>query len=78
MEIHPMTAKMDLLNEVKANSPRFWDDESFDAPTFYTAMEGIREKKPRGCSWSLGRRMTGPTRGTMESFWNPRIAWTAT
>jgi hypothetical protein len=54
MEIRPMTAKMDLLNEVKANSPRFWDDESFDAPTFYTAMEYIREKKPRVVFLSLG------------------------
>lgn len=54
MEIRPMTATMDLLNEVKANSPRFWDDESFDAPTFYTAMEYIREKKPRVVFLSLG------------------------
>jgi hypothetical protein len=54
MLIKPMTTRMELLNEVKANSPRYWDDESFDAPTFYTALEYIREKKPRVVFLSLG------------------------
>jgi hypothetical protein len=54
MQMHPMTPRMEVLNEVKASSPRFWEDESFDAPTFYTAMEYIREKKPRVVFLSLG------------------------
>lgn len=75
MEIRPMTAKMDLLNEVKANSPRFWDDESFDAPTFYTAMEYIREKKPRVVFYRWERRTTGRMRATMGSIWSRRTGW---
>jgi len=54
MQIHPMTARMEQLNEIKANSPREWEDESFDAPTFYTALEYLQEKKPRVVFLSLG------------------------
>jgi hypothetical protein len=50
----PMTPRLELLNEWKAESPRIWDDEPFDAPVFYTAMEYIREKKPRVVFLSLG------------------------
>ncbi len=50
----PMTDRMQLLNDLKANSPREWEDESFDAPTFYTAMEYIRVEKPRVVFLSLG------------------------
>src|SRR5215472_8244063 len=39
MEMSPMTDRMRLLNELKSDSPKVWDDESFDAPTFYTALE---------------------------------------
>jgi hypothetical protein len=54
LEMTPMTDRMRLLNELKRDSPRVWEDESFDAPTFYTAMEYIREKKPRVVFLSLG------------------------
>lgn len=50
----PMTDRMTMLNDIKANSPRMWEDETFDAPTFYTAMEYIRAKKPRVIFLSLG------------------------
>jgi hypothetical protein len=43
--ITPMTDRMRMLNDIKANSPREWEDEAFDAPVFETAMEYIREKK---------------------------------
>ena len=49
-----MTDRMRLLNELKSDSPKVWDDESFDAPTFYTALEYIREKRPRVVFLSLG------------------------
>jgi hypothetical protein len=52
--ITPMTSRLELLNQWKAESPRIWDDEPFDAPTFYTAMEYIKEKKPRVLFLSLG------------------------
>lgn len=50
----PMTPRLELVNEMKAGAPRIWDDESFDAPTFETAMEYIRAKKPRVLFLSLG------------------------
>ena len=54
LEMSPMTARMETLNEIKRDTPRMWEDESFDAPTFYTAMEYIRTKKPRVVFLSLG------------------------
>ena len=52
--IEPMTPELGLLNQVKARSPRIWDDEVFDAPTFYTAMEYLKSKQPRVLFLSLG------------------------
>lgn len=50
----PMTSRMELLNSFKAETPQVWDGEPFDAPTFYTAMEYIKEKQPRVLFLSLG------------------------
>ncbi len=50
----PSTPAIDLLNQVKAGAPRIWDDEVFDAPTFLTAMEYVKLKKPRVLYISLG------------------------
>ena len=50
----PMTPRPELLNQWKNESPRVWDDEPFDAPAFYTAMEYLRAKKPRVMFLSLG------------------------
>jgi Type I phosphodiesterase / nucleotide pyrophosphatase len=50
----PMTPRLELLNAWKAETPQVWDGEPFDAPTFNTAMEYIREKKPRVLFLSLG------------------------
>jgi hypothetical protein len=48
------TPKLELLNSLKAETPRVWDDEPFDAIPFYTAMEYLKEKKPRILYLSLG------------------------
>jgi len=50
----PMTPQMERLNGWKADTPQVWDGEPFDAPVFNTAMEYIREKKPRVMFLSLG------------------------
>ena len=50
----PMTPRMEFLNSWKAETPQVWDGEPFDAPVFYTAMEYIKEKKPRVLFLSLG------------------------
>ena len=43
-----------MLNRLKADGPRVWDDEPFDAIPFYTAVEYLKEKKPRVLYLSLG------------------------
>jgi len=50
----PMTPRLEELNSVRAETPQVWDEEPFDAPVFYTAMEYIKEKKPRVLFLSLG------------------------
>ena len=50
----PMTPPIERLNAWKAETPQVWDGEPFDAPVFYTAMEYIKEKKPRVVFLSLG------------------------
>ena len=49
-----MTPRLALLNQLKADGPRFWDDEPFDNLTFYTAMEYLEQKKPKVLYISLG------------------------
>ena len=49
-----VTPKLELLNSLKADGPHVWDDEPFDAIPFYTAMEYVKEKKPRILYLSLG------------------------
>lgn len=50
----PMTPRLDLLNHLKAENPHIWDDEAFDAPTFYTSVEYLQAKHPRLFYLSLG------------------------
>ena len=39
---------------LKAETPRIWPDEPFDPIPFYTALEYLKEKKPRILYLSLG------------------------
>jgi hypothetical protein len=50
----PMTPRFELLNQLKAETPKVWDDEAFDALPFQTALEYLRVKKPRLLYLSLG------------------------
>ena len=52
--MQPMSAQVAAANEIKADAPRVWDDEPFDAPTFVTAMEYIKAKHPRVLFLSFG------------------------
>lgn len=46
--------RIDLLNRLKSEGPRVWDEEPFDSITFYTAMEYLKERKPRILFISFG------------------------
>lgn len=50
----PMTPKLELLNALRAETPRVWSDEPFDAIPFYTAVEYLRSRKPVVLYLSLG------------------------
>jgi hypothetical protein len=50
----PMTPKFELLNQLKAESPRLWEDEAFDNIPVQTALEYLKVKKPRVMYLSLG------------------------
>jgi hypothetical protein len=43
-----------LLNELKADSPRNWSDEPYDNLTFHTALEYVKQRRPRVLYLSLG------------------------
>ena len=46
--------RVNLLNQLKNDGPRVWDEEPFDAIPFYTAMEYLKEHKPRVLFVSFG------------------------
>ncbi len=49
----PVTEQIRLLNRLRRET-EFWGGESFDAPTFLTALEYFRQHKPRVFFVSLG------------------------
>jgi Type I phosphodiesterase / nucleotide pyrophosphatase len=49
-----ITPKIELLNTLKAELPKHWDEEPFDAITFHTAMEYFRLHEPRIFYLALG------------------------
>lgn len=54
LTVPPISPRLDLLNHLKAESPRVWDDEVFDAPTFHTTLDYIEQHHPRVIFLSLG------------------------
>jgi len=50
----PANPRVNLLNQLKKDGPRVWDEEPFDAIPFYTAMEYLKEHKPRVLFISFG------------------------
>lgn len=53
-ELLPGSARIDLLNHLKEDGPRVWEDEAFDAIPFYTALEFLQGRHPRILYLSLG------------------------
>jgi hypothetical protein len=54
LTVEPITPKIALLNQLKADNPRIWSDEAFDALPFQTALEYLKVHKPRVLYLSLG------------------------
>ena len=50
----PANAKVELLNSLKAEGPRIWPDEPFDALPFHTALAYLKAEQPRVLYLSLG------------------------
>jgi len=50
----PGNPRIELLNALKAATPRYWLDEPFDAVAFYTAIEYVKTAKPRLLFIGLG------------------------
>ena len=48
------TPEMTLLNNLKKETPRVWEDEPFDALPLYTALEYLKQRKPTVLYLSLG------------------------
>lgn len=48
------SSRVAMLNQLKRDGPRFWNDEPFDAIPFYTAMEYLKTKQPRVLFIGLG------------------------
>lgn len=54
LEGFPGNPAIQLLNELKADSPRDWEEEPYDNLTFHTALEYLKLRKPRVLFLSLG------------------------
>ncbi len=50
----PPSPRLDLLNQLKAETPRVWPDEAFDDITFHTALEYLKAAQPKVLYLSLG------------------------
>lgn len=50
----PVSPRLELLNQLKAETPKVWDDEPFDNLTFHSALEYLQAAKPKLLYLSLG------------------------
>jgi hypothetical protein len=62
--------RVDLLNHLKAEIPRTWDDEPFDVVPFYTALEYLKDRKPRVLYISLGETDDWAHEGNYPEYLN--------
>ncbi len=67
MRLNP---RLELLNQLKADWPRMWDDEPFDAIPFYTALEYLKARKPRILYLSLGETDEWAHQGNYTEYLN--------
>jgi hypothetical protein len=68
MTMSPMTPVMELLNRLKAESPRDQAGEPIDALTFHTALEYMKTKQPSVLYLSLGETDEWAHAGKYEEY----------
>jgi hypothetical protein len=66
----PGTARLDLLNRVKAETPHVWEDESFDFLPFHTSLEYLRARQPKVLYLSLGETDEWAHAGNYKEYLN--------
>jgi hypothetical protein len=62
--------RVDLLNHLKAETPRVWDEEPFDVIPFHTALEYLKDRKPRVLYISLGETDDWAHEGNYPEYLN--------
>jgi hypothetical protein len=62
--------RVDLLNHLKAETPRVWDEEPFDVVPFHTALEYLKDRKPRVLYISLGETDDWAHEGNYPEYLN--------
>ena len=65
---HAQHTGLELLNRLKAETPRVWEDEPFDFMPFHTALEYVKARKPKILYLSLGKQMSGRTRESIRNI----------
>lgn len=63
-----MTPRLEFLNQMKAELPRLFDGVPFDAIPFYTALEYVKQTKPRILFLSLGETDEWAHRGDYSQY----------
>jgi hypothetical protein len=66
----PPTPELALLNALKAETVRVWDDEPFDPIPFHTAVEYIKARKPRLVFIGLGETDDWAHAGSYPAYLN--------
>jgi hypothetical protein len=63
-----VTPRLEFLNQLKAELPRLFDGVPFDAIPFYTALEYLKQKRPRVLFLSLGETDEWAHRGDYPQY----------
>jgi hypothetical protein len=66
----PSTPELELLNTLKRETVRVWPDEPFDPVPFHTAMEYLKDRKPRVLFLGLGETDDWAHAGSYAEYLN--------
>jgi hypothetical protein len=69
-DLVPGSARLDLLNHLKAETPHIWEDEPFDSIPFYTSLEYLKARQPKVLYLSLGETDDWAHAGNYNEYLN--------